>query len=394
MKIIRIFLFLVPFYLSHTALQAQSESAPGSKIYRVGVFAPLYLDSVFANGQYKFKDQMPKMLIPALEFSEGVQIALDTLKSTQPIHTILYDYKSDQQNIIKLYENKAFDSLDLIIASASGVEYKQLADIALRKNIPFISATYPNDGGVTKNPFVIILNATLNTHCNGIYEYLLKTFPTSRISLFRKPGALEDQIASRLSTLNMGHTGNPVLKINTVNKDSIELATLEAQLDSTRVNTIITGTLDENFGKKLASCCAALAKKYTINLIGMPNWDGIKDFNKPEFKNLAIYYSASFYNPETDEWSTAIKNAFKEQTNGTAMDMVYKGFESTYYFLGLLLKNGNNFMSHLNDPSLKIFTDYDIKPVMLSPQSTTPDYFENKKVYILKKQNGIITKMN
>ncbi|MGE5107337.1 MAG: hypothetical protein ACM3H8_07320, partial [Sphingobacteriales bacterium] len=96
----------------------------------------------------------------------------------------------------------------------------------------------------------------------------------------------------------------------------------------------------------------------------------------------------------TDPWSAAVNNSFKEKTNGKAMDMVFKGFECTYYFLSLLLKDKNNFINNLNDKTLRIFTDYDFKPVRNNPNSVSPDYFENKRVYILKKINGVTTKVN
>lgn len=386
------YLLILVFALNSAMLYAQADSA--IKSYRIGVFAPLYLDSVFANGQYKFKDQMPKLVIPGLEFTEGVQLALDSIKSNNPIQVTIYDYKSADQNLSKLILNNTFDSLDLIIGSAGGSEFKQLADIALRKSIPFISATYPNDGGITANPYVVLLNATLNTHCAAVYNYIVKTFPTSKLTLFRKQGVVEERIAAQMIKLNSGNTGKPLLNINTILKDSVDIALLEKQLDSTRINTIITGTLDEAYGKRLASLCAVLSKKYTINLFGMPNWDGIKDFTKTEFKNLAIYYSVSFYNDETDKWSNAVKTVFKERTNGQAMDMVYKGFESTYYFVNILLKNGKNFINNCNDKNFRIFTEYDIKPVKLSAKSLTPDYYENKKVYILKKLNGTVSRIN
>lgn len=378
--------------LGSTHSFAQTNSA--DKTIRVGLFAPIYLDSVFVNGQYKYKDQMPKIVIPGLDFVEGAQIALDSIRATAPVKVSVYDYKSADQNISQLILANTFDSLDIIIGSVGSSEFKQLADIAVKKNIPFISATYPNDGGITANPNTIILNATLNTHCSGIYNYILKALPTSKITLFKKQGVVEERIAAQFLKLNTGNTGKPLLNIPAILlKDSFDISVIESQLDSTRTNTIIAGTLDENYGKRIASFCAVLSKKYIINLIGMPNWDGIKDFSKSEYKNLSIFYSASFYTDETDKWSTSVKTVFKDRTNGTAMDMVYKGFESTYYFLSLLLKSKIDFMNNLNDKSYKIFTDYDIKPVRNNSKSVTPDYFENKKIYIIKKLNGVTTKV-
>jgi hypothetical protein len=388
------FLCITSVLLLFSTIKLNAQADSTGKPVRVGIFVPLYLDSVFVNGQYKYKEQMPKIVLPGLDFTEGAQIALDSIKAAAGIKVSIYDFKSADQSLPKLILSNSFDSLDLMIGSVGSQEFKTLADIAAKKNIPFISATYPNDAGIAANPYVVILNATLNTHCSGIYNFLVKTFPTSKITLLKKQGVAEERIASQFAKLNAGNTGKPLLNIPAVMlKDSFDTAVIEALLDSTRVNTLIAGTLDENYGKRLASICANLSKKYQVNLIGMPNWDGIKDFSKQEYKNVAIYYSTSFYNDETDKWSITVKNVFKERTNGTAMDMVFKGFESTYYFLSLFVNNKASFFNNLGNKQPKIFTDYEIKPVRLTTKSITPDYYENKKVYIIKKLNGVTTKM-
>ncbi|MGE5107843.1 MAG: ABC transporter substrate-binding protein, partial [Sphingobacteriales bacterium] len=269
------------------SVKAQTDSA-SEKIFRIGIFAPIYFDSVFNGMQYKYDKQMPRLVIPGLEFTEGAQIALDTITTNNhSVKAFIYDIKSKDQNISALIQTHAFDSLDLMIGSASGNDFKQLADIALKNNIPFISATYPNDGGITGNPFTVILNSTLNTHCWAIYNYIVKSVPTSKLVLFRKKGSTEDRIAAQFTKLNLGNNDKPLLNFPVINlPDSFTVANIQNQLDSNRINTIVAGSMDENFGRKLASICAGLSKKYSVNLIGMPTWDGVKDFSKPEFKNF------------------------------------------------------------------------------------------------------------
>ena len=70
--------------------------------------------------------------------------------------------------------------------------------------------------------------------------------------------------------------------------------------------------------------------------------------------------------------------------------MVFRGYETLYHFAHLLQLNGKNIGSSLSDKRFKVFTDFDIQPV-LNPQSTTLDYFENKKIYFIKKVNGVET---
>src|SRR5882724_7755526 len=199
---------------------AQTDSSQSFPTYRVGIFAPLYLDSLFSNNTFKYKQGLPKFVVPSVEFIQGAQIALDSMKmGKQNIEASIYDSKSYTQNISQLINSKKLDSLGLIIGSVKDADYKQLADFALSKNIPFISATYPNDGGVTANPFTVIINSTLKAHCEAIYSYLLQNHGTDQIFLCRKKGVQEDKVAGYFKSLNE-QDGKPLLNIKILNTDS------------------------------------------------------------------------------------------------------------------------------------------------------------------------------
>jgi hypothetical protein len=36
-------------------------------------------------------------------------------------------------------------------------------------------------------------------------------------------------------------------------------------------------------------------------------------------------------------------------------------------------------------------TDFDFRPVKFNPKEAKPDYFENKKIYFLRRLNGAVT---
>jgi hypothetical protein len=50
---------------------------------------------------------------------------------------------------------------------------------------------------------------------------------------------------------------------------------------------------------------------------------------------------------------------------------------------------GNDVSSNLSNKFPKIFTEFDIQPVLGKPGMTL-EYFENKKLYFLKWQDGVI----
>lgn len=364
-----------------------------AKVYRIGIFANLFMDSSFAGEKYKFNNQMPRHLLPGLDFTEGVLMAFDSLMVNEKIEVKLFDVRSAAQSVSVLKTKNVFDSLDIIIGSVSGADYRQLAEIAFQKNIPFVSATFPNDGGITNNPYTIIINSTLPVHCEAIYSYLLRTYATENIIYLRKKGQQEDRLASYFNNANKTASGGALLKWKNLNvADSLKISDLVPLLDSTSTNIIICGSLDENFGMQLIKTVRKLPKKFPVHMMGMPTWESMKDITSPDWKELSIFYSTTFYN-NAGIFATSFNKSFAEKTNGRPSDLAYKGFETAWYFTNLLVKHKTAILQNLNDKTFKVFTDFDFKPV-INKTSGKPDYIENKKIYILKRTNGLVSRMN
>jgi len=160
-------------------------------------------------------------------------------------------------------------------------------------------------------------------------------------------------------------------------------------LDSMRKNLCISGSLDMNFGRQLALQLASVAKANPVTVMGMPTWDGIKDFSKPEYKGVEIIYSTPFYNAKMDKVSQSISTYFNTTMYARPSDMVFRGYEVTWKFARLLLKYGKDLPSNLGSKQDKVFTDFDIQPVV-NKKTMVLDYFENKKLYFIKWDDGII----
>lgn len=384
-------LFFV-FVLLTSAVAVNAQDAV--KKYRVGIFASLYLDSSFEGSTYKFSNQMPRHILPGLDFVQGALLAVDSLSnSNKNLEITVYDLRSYDQSIINLRSKNVFDSLDLMIGSVSGTDYRSLADLALLKNIPFVSATFPNDGGVTNNPFTLIVNSTLPVHCEAIYNFIMRNSPTANLVYVRRKGQQEDRLASYFNSFNKSASGGQLLKWKTVVlTDDFTTNVLTANLDSTKNNFIICGSLDEGFGMKLVNAANSVRKTYDMELMGMPTWDGLKDLSKPEYKDLPIYHTATFYNTGTTAY-TGFTKKFTDLTYGRPSDVAYKGYELSWHFINLLLKYNSELMQHINERNFRLFTEYDFKPI-LNNSNGRPDYFENKRIYILKRSNNLVSRMN
>ncbi len=390
------FLFLITFICLQPATAQVTDSVRSNKLntYQVGIFAPLYLDSVFSTaGNFRYREGIPKFISPAVDFVNGAQVALDSLQTgNEKVEAFIFDTRSYTKPLAQLIKDKKLDNLDLLIGSVKDQDYKALAEFALAKNIPFVSATYPNDGGVTNNPFVLIASSTLKAHCEAIFSFILQNNGTDKIFLCRKKGVQEDKVAAYFKQINEPD-GKPLLNIQTLNFDSsISANYFKTKLDSNRQAVIIGGSLDENFAFNLAAACNILSEKYPITLIGMPNWDGFKSLQKKDdFESFPIYFTTPYYNNKSDNYSKMLMDAYAQKLKGKPTDLAFKGFEMTYLFITLLTKYPTDFMSHLNDKSLKVFSEFNFRPV-LKKTSSAPDYFENKHLYFIKILNGSMSK--
>lgn len=379
---------------------ANSQTTTNDSVYKIAVFAPIFIDSAFNGNNYKVTgNYIPKTMLPGLDFYNGIMMAIDSLqKEKANIEVIFFDSKSSQEPMKKILALKVWDSVSLIISSFKDrADIKPLADFALSKEIPLVSATYPNDGGITENPFFILLNPTLKTHCEGIYKHIQKNYSTGNLVYVKRKGRLEDEIQSIFT--EMGKTTPAIpLKYKTIElSDVFTIENLQNVLDSNRQNIVICGSVNEGFGIKLVNILQS-NKKYSAIAIGMPTWDGLKDLNKPLIdetnKGIEIVYSTPYYFSRNTSLVKHLASKYKETFFARASDWFYKGFETMYYFSNTLTKNKGLIFNHLTDKDFTIFNEFEIEQVLPNKDAVLPNYWENKKLYFFKKQNGITKSVN
>lgn len=352
--------------------------------FKIAIVAPLYLDSAYASNPNK----IPSISKAGLDFVQGATIALDTIqRNNSSVEVYIIDSKSLDRSIPWMIQYGQLDNMNLIIGSVREPEYQELARFALKKEIPFISDTYPNDGGIRENPYLAIVNSTLKSHIEGIYSYLLQKHGTDQILLIKKRN--DNRIDNMLHEINRKTSGS-LLKFRSIAVDSINGSQLAMLIDTTKPAIIVGASLDEDFSLNVADACYSLQQSKNITLIGMPNWDGFKEFyQKNSFKDFPILFTTPHTDNTKNAFSVFLGNQYFTKYRARPSDMVSKGFEAAYYFINILLKYNNSFMQNLNDPQFAPFHTFNFQPVFLSG-SSEPDYYENKRVSVVQILNGNI----
>jgi len=390
----RYFLCCILLAIQAVAGLAQTDTVGTSRDtsrHQIAIFVPLYLDSAFdAAGNYRYDKNFPKFINPGLEFYEGAQLALDSLeKEDAPLEIHIYDTRSATQSLTQVIQSPSFQKTELIIGYVASGELQQLATAAVHLNVPFLNVNFPNDGGITNNPDFVILNSTLRTHCEGIYKFMQRNYATRPILLFRKKGAQEDHLQHYFMDIEKTTASVP-LKIRYITlEDNFNAGSLIPYLDSNTQTICVAGSLDEGWSRNFCQALASLNKTYTSSVIGMPTWDNI-DFTGPQYSGEEIVYSTPFYTNPADNLVRSIQLYFKTRFYSRPSDMVFRGYETTYRFAKLLLQYGKGLSGSIGEKKYKVFNDFDIQPI-LNKQTMTLDYFENKKLYFIKRMDGNFT---
>jgi hypothetical protein len=390
-----VYTLLLAFSLGVHAQDTTAVKTDSTARHSVAIFLPLYLDSAFdAGGNYRYDKNFPKFINPGLEFYEGVFLSLDSLrKDGMRLDLHIYDTRSATRPIQQVLADSSFDSVQLIIGMvANAGEEQQLAGAALKHRAPFINVNFPNDAGITGNPELIILNSTLRAHCEAIYRYVQRNYPTKRIVFFRKKGAQEDRLKAYFTELDRTTAGVPLKIKDVILDDNFDNSALTANMDSTEQTICIAGSLDEAFGTRLAGVLAYL-KSYQTVLIGMPTWDNL-DYTKPELAGKEIVYTTPFYNNPADTLVKQINQYYKLRFFSRPSDMVFRGYESLYRWGRLVCLHGRDLGGNIGVKDFKVFNDFNIEPVFLNRQTMTLDYFENKKLYFVHMTDGNVTAVN
>lgn len=381
-------------YSAVCAGQANAQTGTATPLH-VAVLAPLYVDSVFEEDNFKGGIPLPKYMQPGLEFYNGVMMAVDSLQKEHiPAEVWVFDTRKKQQSTEALLSILDTCNLSLIIASiSSAAEQQALSSYAFNKNIPLISATYPNDAGVAGNPFYVIINPTLKTHTEGVYKYVQRNYIGNKVYYVTRNGGMERRIKSYFDGM-VAKTAALKYKLLQL-PDGFNASNIRQLADTTQPAVFICGSLDDNFSLSLVRALSTISFGGQVTAVGMPTWEGAKGLAAEDCRNVNIVYSTPYNFNRADKVLAGIADAYQAVYNARPGDMVFKGYQAMYHFTHLLVNyNSSGIIANLSNSDYNITGNYDFQPVHLSAASFVPDYLENKKLYFVKMLNGVVKPVN
>lgn len=355
--------------------------------YRVAVLTPMYLDSLEWE---KNLGQIPKFMMPGLDFYQGIEIAADTLRRQGiQMDIFVFDSRSSQRSVSNLIASDTLLEMDLIIGNASANDLKLLADFAKKNFINFVSAVSPSDAGQQFNPYFTVLQPRLATHIEKIHRVVNMRMPEDNVVFLHRKTSAEVNALGYFKNDPLNKLPGRFQSMELKNDSSIDMKLLMGLIDTNYQTTLVLGVLDASVTYKMLKQLGPYADRFGLKVFCMPTTEAVKALGKPdEFGNLMVYYTSAYLIDRITPASQFITKAYRERMGGYPSDVVFKGFESLYYFGRLLERHGVPFNEHLSDNAYSFITPYKIMPVR---EKGAIRFYENKFLYLIRYQQGIMT---
>lgn len=348
--------------------------------YRIDFLAALYLDELVKNGTLTFKNKIPEKAFPGISFYEGLTIAADSLKKAGfSIDIYVHDIAAAHETPAELIANGRLDSADLIIGAFHAQDMPLVAAYAKKRQVNFVSALSPADGGVKDNQFFTMSQPSLKTHCEWIIDDIQKKNPgNSNVVLLHRAATQADENA--FNYLNNYNDGNVHFK-NVACNGLPERSSLVSMIDTARINTVIISVLDPNYADSLLRVLSGEFPGTHFEVYGMPSWYVISDLHEDgALPNLAVNVTMPFSIDQALPATKYVARRYKSEYGGKASELVYRGYETMYWYASLLKQYGTIFNLNYADNSAAPFTKYDIK--LRKDKEGNILFHENTHIYL------------
>lgn len=358
------------------------------KEYTIVFLLPFNAQKTFINDLSTSDFLMPDDARISAELYQGAILALDSLKKLGFNATIYsFDIQNDSSSIQNILKKNELKEANLIIGPLNGNSLKQAASFAVREHIPLISPLSATVPGNEPNQFLFLANATIQTHCEFIYDYLVQHELVHRIILLYRKNSADAELAKYIKDYKakMVEQGTPNIHFVEVSDSSkAGFSRLKDSLYFTDKNVIVLLSNEELFVRNTVKTISDLRTTYSIELIGMPTWSNFLQISRPHLDTLKARITTSFFADTNDVQIKAYRKSYETKFGFPATTTSLRGYDLMLYYGWQLLKFDDKFMGFFPPASLPGMK-FKVVPVMKSPDII---YRENKSVLLLQSKNG------
>lgn len=343
--------------------------------YKVVILLP-FMSSQFVPAAGR---EIPIQSIKAIEFYEGVLMALDTLKAEGvSLFVDVFDTQRDTNVVKRLLRSRALLDADLILGPLTSNNLSLVAEFGKANKKTVVSPLNDRPDITTNNPYFIQVNPSFDIHArhmvqwmdrverslnfrpqvtNRNYLILALKRDSARVAAIQQEYAiLKNQFGAKLPTLIRGGA-------------TIDINDIKPYLKSNQLNVILMPTFqDESFVynslRELQKLIDKVErnKSYDLAVIGMDRWRYYNRVNFEYYEDLNLHLTSEYHSSMT-ETTQAFRESYKVLYGIGSREFSLKGFDTMLYFGRMLQRYGVGFQAHLwKAPAVYRHTTFQMRP--------------------------------
>lgn len=330
------------------------------EVYNVSIIMP------FLTNKYDFQTEIPARSLRAVEFYEGIKIALDSLeKEGVKLKVNVYDSKRNSQTVEDILKKAELAESDLIIGPIGTSSLKIVAEFAKRYQIPLASPFNYNPDIPKDNHFYMQLNPSYKVHSRYIAYFLnqkLEIPKNLRVPLTKvnylivgsqvDTGRIKDlqeayqiEMNDEEAKLDQFVAEGKEISIESIKKHFKKEALNVVIVPSYRAESFVLGTLRE-----LHSMVDRVESQNSFQflVIGMPQWKYYERMNFEYYENLRLHITDSYFVNEENSDVQKFKKGYRQLYGIAPREFAYVGFDLMLHLGRQLKKHGTAFPDYFH----------------------------------------------
>ncbi len=355
--------------------------------YTVAIMMP------FLTNQYTSFGPIPDKSKRALEFYEGVKMALNDLQAQGvPMTIYVFDTQYSEHVVQSLLNSGPLYEADMIIGPVSRKNCELVAAFG-RANGKVVVSPYNYVSVVEQNPYYVQVSPSVQTQYIRVFEYVKQKFPSRNVLIMAPAGKRAvDQRIQEIQFANGTVNQGGALPVHTFSVMAVNQEPMQADrfLMAGQNNIVVIPSRDPGF---VAYCMRELnpyRRSHRVTVVGMPQWEEPK-FEKVDYNyygNLNLVLGSESYIDKDNAQIRNFMSRYQSEYGTIPTENVFKGYDIMSYFGQMLKQHGIYFPSHLSKtPGRGMHTTFKFEPVYgAAPVGATEPVitrFENSYLNIL-----------
>ncbi len=279
-----------------------------------------------------------------IHFYEGAMLAVDSLREKGVnVRLTVFDTEQKDSRIRHLIATDRLKDADLIIGPVYPNEQKEVAEYAMRNEIPMVSPLSATDDFSRVNPWFFQVNPPRDIINEVTADYVASKYANSNFIVLRTGNSAQDNELARLVKEKISTTNNRAGRFRNCDFQKDALAGLRNLLDTAQKNIIILTSTNEAEVSIGMSNIHTLAPAFDITVIGSNRFPQFESINQEYFHDGQLEFLAPYwpdYKKEvTRSFVKKFRNYFKTEPNQYSM----QGYDVTYFFVEAISRFGRDF---------------------------------------------------